>query len=170
MIRRPNPNAANPDDERRPVKRAPINQSERASMNHVTRHLGDDASRLLKSRFQILNVWRPITTIYKDPLAVCDSHSHAVPEEDILPVKLIHSTWAGEPYTIHPNKAHRWYFNNDQNPDKVMVFKCYDWKTDGRARKVPHAAFTDAEMADREPRSSIELKVLVFHESNTQRS
>ncbi|KAH0425313.1 Cytochrome P450 [Colletotrichum camelliae] len=142
-IRRPNPTAASSDDERRPVKRAHIHQSEWASENQVRRHLGEDGPRLLKSRYQLINVWRPIKTIYKDPLAVCDSHS--VPDEDIVPVKLIYPDWT---------------------PEEVMFIKCYDWKTDGRARRVPHAAFTDPEMEDREPRHSIEVRALVFHEED----
>ncbi|KAI3396493.1 hypothetical protein diail_12113 [Diaporthe ilicicola] len=163
-IRRPNPTDPDPDNERRPVKRAHIDQSEWAARNHVTRHLGSDAPRLLESRFQIINVWRPIKTIYKDPLAVCDSHS--VPDADILPVKLIHPGWVGEPCTILPNKNHRWYYKNKQTPEQVILIKCYDSKTDGRARRVPHAAFTDHEMADQDPRHSIEVRVLVFHEDD----
>ncbi|KAL0938282.1 uncharacterized protein CTRU02_204892 [Colletotrichum truncatum] len=167
-IRRPNPTAAHSDEERRPVKRAHIDQSEWAAMNQVTRHLGSDAQQLLQSRFQVINVWRPIKTIYKDPLAVCDSHS--VPDEDILPIKLIYPDWVGEPCTILPNKNHRWYFKNQQTPEEVMLIKCYDWKMDGRARRVPHAAFTDPDMVDREPRQSIEVRVLVFHEDDATRT
>ncbi|KAH8635729.1 hypothetical protein IG631_11130 [Alternaria alternata] len=37
-----------------------------------------------------------------------------------------------------------------------MIFKCYEWKKDGRARRVPHSAFVDKEMAHKEPRQSIE--------------
>lgn len=150
------------------MKRAHIDQSEWAARNQVTRHLGSDAPRLLESRFQIINVWRPIKTIYKDPLAVCDSHS--VPETDILPVKLIHPGWVGEPCTILPNRNHRWYYKNRQTPDQVMLFKCYDWKTDGRARRVPHAAFTDPDTVEQEPRHSIEVRVLVFHEDDVNRN
>lgn len=167
-IRRPNPTAAHSDDERRPVKRAHIDQSEWAAMNQVTRHLGEDAPRLLQSRFQLINVWRPIKTIYKDPLAVCDSHS--VPDADILAVKLIYPDWVGEPCTILPNTNHRWYYKNQQTPEEVMLFKCYDWKTDGRARRVPHAAFTDPEMIEKDPRQSIEVRALVFHEDDLIRS
>ncbi|TDZ68232.1 2-oxoglutarate-dependent dioxygenase gloE [Colletotrichum trifolii] len=153
-IRRPNPTAKSSDDERRPVKRAHIDQSERASMNQVKRHLGAEAPRLLQSRFQVINVWRPIKTIYKDPLAVCDSHS--VDDADILPIKLIYPDWVGEPCTILPSKNHRWYFKRNQTPNEVMMIKCYEWKLDGRARRVPHAAFTDPKTIDHEPRHSIE--------------
>lgn len=109
-------------------------------------------------------MWRPIKTIFKDPLAVCDSHS--VPDADILPVKLIYPDWVGQPCTIHPNKNHRWYYKSQQTPEQLMIFKCHDSKPDGRARRVPHAAFTDPDMIDREPRSSIEVRVLVFHEGD----
>ncbi|ORY66221.1 uncharacterized protein BCR38DRAFT_465170 [Pseudomassariella vexata] len=164
-IRRPNPTAASSDDERRPVKRAHIDQSEQGPINQVMRHLGEDAPRLLQSRFQIINVWRPIKTIYRDPLAVSDSHS--VPDEDILPVKLVYSDWVGEPCTILPNTKHRWYYKFAQTPQMVMMIKRYDWKKDGRARRVPHAAFTDPEMAGRGPRESIEVRALVSHEDDT---
>lgn len=146
------------------MKRAHIDQSEQAAINQVNRHLGDDAPRLLQSRFQLINVWRPIRTIQKDPFAVCDSHS--VPDEDILPVKLVYPDWVGEPCTIFPNKNHRWYYKYGQTPEQVLMVKCYDWKKDGRARRVPHAAFTDPAMVDKEPRQSIEVRALVFHEDD----
>ncbi|KAH6839711.1 hypothetical protein B0T12DRAFT_364855 [Alternaria alternata] len=166
-IRRPNPTALDPDDERRPVKRAHIDQSESAAFNHVKRHLGEDAERLSRSRFQILNIWRPIKTIYRDPFAVCSSHS--VRDEDILPVKLVYPDWVGEPCTILPNRNHAWYYKYAQTPDEVMIFKCYEWKKDGRARRVPHSAFVDEEMANMEPRQSIEVRALVFYEDDTER-
>lgn len=166
-IRRPNPTAIDPDDERRPVKRAHIDQSENASFNHVKRHLGEDAERLQQCRFQVLNIWRPIKTIFRDPFAVCASHS--VPDEDILPVKLIYPDWVGEPCTILPNKKHEWFYKFAQTPEEVLMFKCYESKKDGRARRVPHAAFVDKEMAEREPRQSIEVRALVFYEDDELR-
>ncbi|OBR03160.1 Catalyzes late reaction in the cephamycin biosynthetic pathway [Colletotrichum higginsianum IMI 349063] len=163
-IRRPNPVASHSDEERRPVRQAHIDQSEWASRNQVIRHMGQDATRLLQSRFQIINVWRPIKTIRKDPLAVCDSQS--VPDRDILPIKLIYPDWVGEPCTMLPNNDHCWYYKHNQTPEEVMLFKCYESKTDGRARRVPHAAFTDPETVDEEPRQSIEVRVLVFYEDD----
>ncbi|KAG8627910.1 hypothetical protein KVT40_003783 [Elsinoe batatas] len=163
-IRRPKPEAQDPDDERRPVKRAHIDQSGRGTVNQIRRHMGAEAERLLRCRYQVINVWRPINTIYRDQLAVCNSHS--VPEKDILPVKLIYPDWIGEPCTIRPNPKHEWYYKFAQTPEEVMMIKCYDSKADGRARRVPHAAFNDPEMADRAPRQSIEVRALVFHEDD----
>lgn len=149
------------------MKRAHIDQSENAAFNQVRRHLGEDAERLLLSRFQILNIWRPIRTIYRDPFAVCSSHS--VLDEDILPVKLVYPDWVGEPCTILPNRNHAWYYKYAQTPEEVMIFKCYEWKKDGRAGRVPHSAFVDEEMANKEPRQSIEVRALVFYEGDTER-
>ncbi|KAL6915493.1 hypothetical protein ACHAPO_008246 [Fusarium lateritium] len=165
-IRRPNPTAADPDEERRPVKRAHIDQSEWAAINQVNRHLGPDGPRLLQSRFQIINFWRPIKTIYKDPLAVCDADSCL--DEDIVPIKLIHPGWVGEPCTILPNENHRWYYKYEQTPEMVLLMKCYDSKKVGRAWRTPHCAFTDSEMDGKEARQSIEVRALVFHEDDMQ--
>jgi hypothetical protein len=49
-------------------------------------------------------------------------------------------------------------------PDEVLLLKCYDSETDGRARFTPHSAFTDPTTpADAPPRESIEPRTLVFH-------
>jgi hypothetical protein len=48
--------------------------------------------------------------------------------------------------------------------DEALLLKCYDSKTDGRARFAPHTAFSDPKApADASPRESIELRALVFH-------
>lgn len=154
---------------RGPVQRVHIDQSYQASKNRVTYHLPDEALTLLKGRYQIINVWRPIKTIYKDPLAVADAHS--VPDSDLVPVKLIYPNREGETYTVKPNKAHKWYYRYGQTPDIVTLIKCFDSKLDGRARRVPHTAFVNpgtagkAEYAERE---SIEIRALVFHPEDTE--
>lgn len=44
------------------------------------------------------------------------------------------------------------------------MIKCFDSKTDGRARAVPHSAFADPDAGDEVPaRESIEVRALVFH-------
>jgi hypothetical protein len=50
------------------------------------------------------------------------------------------------------------------NVDEVLLLKCFDSKTDGRARFAPHGAFVDPTTPrDALPRESIELRALVFH-------
>lgn len=135
----------------------------------MTYHLPDEASTLLKGRFQIINVWRPIKTIYKDPLAVADAHS--VPDSDLVPVKLIYPNREGETYTVRPNTAHKWYYRYGQTPNIVTLIKCFDSKVDGRARRVPHTAFVNPETAAKgeyPERESIEIRALVFHPEDTE--
>jgi hypothetical protein len=143
------------------VTRVHIDQSYSASKNRVSYHLPDDAEELLKGRYQIINVWRPIEPIYRDPLAVADGHS--VPDSDLVTVGLIYPNRAGETYTVRPNPAHRWYYRYGQTPEMVTLIKCFDSKTDGRVRRVPHTAFVNPETVDKPARKSIEVRALVFH-------
>jgi len=146
---------------RGPVQRVHIDQSYKAAENRVSHHLPEEAEKLLKGRYQIINVWRPIKPIYKDPLAVADAHS--VPDSDLIPVDLIYPDRRGETYTVRPNTQHKWYYVYGQTPEEVTLIKCFDSKKDGRARRVPHTAFVNPETEDREPRESIEVRALVFH-------
>jgi len=164
---------------RGPGKRVHIDQSSRASSNRVRHHLPTEAPSLLKKRFQIINVsppsplsppaltcpsqvWRPIKTILRDPLALADAHS--VPDSDLVPAALIYPDREGETYAVRPNPAHRWYFKYAQRPDEPLFIKCYDSVDDGRARRVPHSAFEDPAHEGEPPRESIEVRTLVFYD------
>lgn len=125
-----------------------------------------DADRLLTGRYQIINVWRPIKTIRKDPLGVADASS--VPDADLLPVQLIYPDRVGETFTVRPNEAHRWHYLREQTPAEVLLIKCFDSKTDGRARRAPHSAFVDEGAEGEAPRESIEVRALVFHPDNVE--
>jgi len=152
---------------RGPVQRVHIDQSYKASPNRVLHHLPEEASTLLKGRYQIINVWRPIKTILKDPLAIADSKS--VPDEDLIPIKLIYPDREGETYSVRPgNGQHKWYYLHKQTPSEVTFIKCFDSKTDGRARRVPHSAFVNEEYEGEASRESIEVRALVFHPDDIQ--
>ncbi|KAL4928173.1 uncharacterized protein BDV17DRAFT_291918 [Aspergillus undulatus] len=151
---------------RGPVQRVHIDQSYSASANRVSYHLPEDAPKLLKGRYQIINVWRPIKPILKDPLAVADAHS--VPDSDLVPIKLIYPDREGETYAVRANPGFKWYYRYGQTPDLVTLIKCFDSKKDGRARRVPHTAFVNPETEGERPRESIEVRALVFHEDDTE--
>lgn len=147
---------------RGPVNRVHIDQSYSAAKNRVPHHLPEEAEKLLSTRYQIINVWRPIKKILKDPLAVADAHS--VPDSDLIPVGLIYPDRRGETYTVKPNPEHKWYYLYGQTPEEVVLIKCFDSKLDGRARRVPHTAFVNPETVNEYSRESIEVRALVFHE------
>lgn len=74
-------------------------------------------------------------------MAVADSHS--VPDSDLVGTALIYPDRRGETYSVKPNPNHEWYFKYGQTPSEVTLIKCYDNLNDGRAKRVPHTAFTN---------------------------
>lgn len=146
---------------RGPVQRVHVDQSYKGGFDRVRRHFPDEAEELLKGRCQIINVWRPIKPILKDPLGVADARS--VRDSDLLPVPLVYPDRVGETFTVLPNKQHRWHYLYNQQPNEVMLIKIFDSKTDGRARRVPHSAFINEQHEDCPSRESIEVRALVFH-------
>lgn len=144
-----------PDAARTPVQRVHVDQTPAAAEARVRRHLPkDEAEELLKGRFQIINVWRPIENPASDfPLAVIDWRT--TKPDDFIPVDLLYpkredfakdnddrgkevrpdeSKWystegyevRGETMSVAPNEAHKFYYQKDMTPDEVLLLKCYD--------------------------------------------
>ncbi|KAH6605796.1 hypothetical protein Trco_004949 [Trichoderma cornu-damae] len=165
-IRRQSPDVTS-DPAQGPVQRVHIDQSYTAALSRVPYHLPEEAEELAKGRVQIINVWRPIKQIQRDPLAVAEAGS--VAEEDLVPVGLIYPTRNGETLSVRYNEGQRWFYKSGLTPEEVILIKCFDSKTDGRARRVPHTAFVDASSAPDAPtRESIEVRALVFHEDDRE--
>lgn len=91
-----------------------------------------------------------------------------MPDSDLVPVELIYPDRVGETFTVRPNENHRWHYLKEQQPNEVLLIKCFDSKTDGRARRVPHSAFVDESTIHEEARESIEVRSLVFHPDDTE--
>jgi hypothetical protein len=160
-----------------PVRGAHVDQSYGYAPELVKVHFpGDESERLLKSRFQIINVWRPLKTIFKDPFAVLDART--VLEEELVNAKVIYATYELESVDVRGpseerkekegGEGHKWWYMSQQSPEDVLCFKIFDSKTDGRARRVPHTSFTDLEFEDRDARMSVEVRALVFHEDDVE--
>jgi hypothetical protein len=57
----------------------------------------------------------------------------------------------------------KFYYKSKLNTDEVILIKCFESKSDGRARLTPHTAFNDpTSPAGARPRESIEVRALVF--------
>jgi hypothetical protein len=151
------------DGMRQPVSRVHVDHTAKSGPQRVRDLLSGEAPHLLQGRVQIINVWRPIKGPLLDaPLAVCDASS--VEPEDLIPSDLIYPNRIGEIYSVSYRPSHRWFYFREMRAEEALLLKCYDSKTDGRARFAPHTAFTDPETpANTPPRESIELRSLVFH-------
>jgi hypothetical protein len=149
---------------RQPATRVHVDHTANSGPQRVRDFFGDDAERLLRGRVQVINLWRPIRGPLRDaPLAMCDVESMA--PEDLVASDLVYQQRVGETYAVTYNPSHRWYYVPEMQPHEALLLKCYDSKTDGRARFLPHTAFVDPTTPeDAPPRESIELRTLVFHE------
>lgn len=150
-----------------PALTAHVDQTGAAAIARVHRHLPPaDAPKLLERRFQIINLWRPISHAALDyPLALCDYRS-IDPKADLAPITLRYPDRDGETYGVKYNPAHRWKYLRGMEPDEVVLIKCSDSVDDGSvAVLTPHTAFADPTTpADAPPRESIELRALVFYD------
>jgi hypothetical protein len=149
---------------RLPVARIHGDYTEVSGPQRVRDLMGDEAEALLRHRFAIVNVWRPIRGPLRDaPLAVCDAGS--VAPADWVPQDLIYRDRTGEIFALTYNPAHRWFYAPAMRTDEVLLLKCFDSAKDGRARFMPHTAFEDPTTPPNVlPRESIELRALVFFE------
>ena len=97
--------------------------------------MGEEAEELLRHRFEIVNVWRPIRGPLRDaPLAVCDATSVAF--ADFVPFDLVYRNRIGETYRVRDKPAHRWFYVPEMRADEAVLIKCYDWPRTAR-RALP---------------------------------
>jgi hypothetical protein len=148
---------------RQPVPRVHVDHTARSGPQRVRDLLPDEAHELLRGRVQIINLWRPARGPLQDmPLAVCDALT--VKPEQLIPSDLVYKDRVGETYSVTYDAGHRWYYVPEMETQEVLLLKCYDSNTDGRARFAPHTAFADPTTPhNAPPRESIELRALVFH-------
>ncbi len=146
-----------------PVRRAHNDYTEWSGPQRVRDLLpADEAEELLRHRFAVVQVWRPIRNpVATAPLAIADAQSIKTPE--LVPTERRYPDRVGEIYHLAYSPSHRWYYFPDMRPDEALVFKCYDSMSDGRARWSAHSAFDDPNsLANAPSRESIEVRTLVF--------
>lgn len=150
---------------REPVKAVHNDYTEASAPQRVRDLLPDEAGELLRHRFQVIQVWRPVgVPAARSPLGICDARSIA--GRDLLLTELHYGDRVGEIYHIAYNPAHRWFYFPVMQPEEVLVFKCYDSHAGARARFTAHSAFEDPTTPeDAPPRESIEARTLAFFDN-----
>ncbi|RDB29782.1 Uncharacterized protein in dcmA 3'region [Hypsizygus marmoreus] len=167
-IRRRRPGQADDSPQRRqPVAQTHVDQTHTSSIARVHRHLpASDVPELLRHRFQIINLWRPISRPALDwPLTLCDYRT-VDPKTDTAPVALIYPDREGETLGVKYNPNQKWKYFYGMTPEEIILIKCFDSIQDGSvAVFTPHTGFEDpATPAGTPPRESIELRALVFYD------
>ncbi|KIW94953.1 uncharacterized protein Z519_04933 [Cladophialophora bantiana CBS 173.52] len=157
---------------RQPVQQVHVDQTPNAAAVRVRRHLpAEEAEELLKGRYQIINVWRPIANPASDfPLAVVDYrttepsdmvkvdllypkretngfHDDDDRGKEVLPDPSSASSTVGyevkgETFAIKPNDKHKFFYMKDMTPEEVMFIKCFDSASEVNGGKKGVAGYT----------------------------
>ncbi|KAL8728671.1 MAG: hypothetical protein Q9166_005235 [cf. Caloplaca sp. 2 TL-2023] len=151
---------ATPGATRAPVNRVHIDQTALSAAQRVRFHLPpSEAEEALKSRYRIINVWRPLNPpIVAHPLAFADSTS--VPDEAMVGIEHRYPDRTGETAAVRWTEGQRWWYWSGMEQGERLLLQCSDSDERGGAR-VPHSAFVDPRSGD-EGRESIEVRALVF--------
>jgi len=150
---------------REPVKFAHNDYTLKSGPQRVRDLFPTEADELLKHRFAVINVWRPISEpVQESPIAVCDART--IDQSDGVTSDLRYRDRTGEVYSITFNPNHRWFYFPQMRRNEAILLKCYDSTDDGRARFTAHTAFDDpTSPPDAPARESIETRTLVFFEA-----
>jgi hypothetical protein len=146
-----------------PAKRVHNDYTAWSSPKRVRDLMGDEAEELLKHRFAIINLWRPISgPVLESPLTLCDAQSLA--EEDLVASDLRYPDRIGETYAIFYNPNQRYYYFPKMQPNEPVLIRCFDSALTGAARFSAHTGFDDpTSPPDAPPRESLEVRMLVFY-------
>jgi len=144
------------------VRRVHNDYTEWSGPQRVRTFLPQEADELLRRRFAVIQVWRPIRhPVETWPLAIADAQS--ISPESLVVTERRYPERIGQTYAITFDPGHRWYWFPRMRPDEALVFKTYESQKAGRARWTAHTAFEDPTAPpDARPRESIEIRTLAF--------
>jgi len=155
---------ADADAKRGPVLRAHVDQTVRSAAWRVPLHVPDEAesSKLLKGRYRIINVWRPINgAVESNPLAVGDSST--LPADHLIPVEHRYPDRTGETAGVKYTPETNWWYLSNMKTNERLFLQCSD---NVSLTRTPHTAFIDPRStANSRPRESIEVRTLVFSDA-----
>ena len=145
-----------------PAKRVHNDYTAWSSPMRVRQLMGEKAEELLKHRYAIINLWRPIRgPVLESPLTLCDAQS--LSEENLIPSDLKYPDRTGETYSITYNPNQRYYYFPKMQADEAVLIRCFDSAPKGAARFSAHTGFDDpTSPPDAPPRESLEVRTLVF--------
>jgi len=156
-----------------PVRRVHIDESPASGRNEFNYHMQPSINDHLKGRqFGIYNVWKPLKTIRKDPLCLCDTRT--LRDEDLQSGKVtVPKVGEIENFAIRPptdKDRHAFVYLREQQPSEVYLFRIFDTRLDGgldgsdvvedgkRSHGVAHTSFIDPGTECQAPRESVEVR------------
>ncbi|RHZ67308.1 uncharacterized protein CDV56_103728 [Aspergillus thermomutatus] len=149
---------------RRPLLTVHADQTAHATVATIHRYIGrqDEVESLLRGRYRIINLWKPINgAVESCPLAFASGSS--VDPADLVPIELRFPDEVSESVGVRYNAEQRWMYWSGMSNDECLLLKCSDSLADVPAVQVPHSAFIDPRSPPgAKTRESIEIRALVF--------
>ncbi|KAJ5089314.1 hypothetical protein N7532_007998 [Penicillium argentinense] len=122
----------------------------------------DEREQLLQRRVMAINVWRPLKTVQRDPLAVCDWTTLDW-RNDRIANRLVLPTGWNELGKYAFNASQQWYYLAQQQPQEALIFTQFDSEqADEGSMTLPHTAFVVPNSETLAARESIEIKMFAF--------
>ncbi|KAF4510857.1 hypothetical protein G6O67_002716 [Ophiocordyceps sinensis] len=159
---------AGPDAPRAPVTRVHIDQTAPSVAKRVRRYFPDDADELLRRRYRLVNVWRPLNRDPVESFPLSFASTSTLRDRDVVPIQHRYPDgYLGETAAIRYNPAQRWYYLSGMTGDERLLLECFDSESlkpgSDIGGRVPHSAFVDPRSRpDAVGRESIEVRALVF--------
>ncbi|OAA43745.1 hypothetical protein NOR_04320 [Metarhizium rileyi] len=159
---------ADPTASRNPVTRVHIDQTAPSVEKRVRRYFPEEAEVLLRGRYRIVNVWRPLNGRPVESFPLSFASTSTLEDGDVVPIEHRYPDgYTGETAAIKYNPRQKWYYLSGMTGSERLLLECFDsesLKPGSRiGGRVPHTAFVDPRTReDAEGRESIEVRALVF--------
>jgi hypothetical protein len=151
------------NDTREPVKAVHNDYTDRSACQRLRDTVGDkDAEKLLKSRFAIVQTWRPIKhSVFSEPFALADGRT--IPNSGFVALERRYSYRTAETYHISYDANHVFYYLSEMTPEETYIFKVFDSDKESGVSHTGHTAFDYPTSLPGAPaRESVESRAFAF--------
>ncbi|OJJ82724.1 uncharacterized protein ASPGLDRAFT_152365 [Aspergillus glaucus CBS 516.65] len=162
-----------------PAYRIHVDQTPPGAQNTVRFMFPELADEVNAGNFQLLNVWRPLKKVDRDPLMVADMA--ALSTDDLITVPRSYydglqssnyvvkyegrpAVEASDPVTdgLSNGGEHSWWYIDQQEAHEAIIFSCSDLRPSKRPEGTVHGSFLLPDQDGNPPRQSIEVRVIAF--------
>lgn len=156
-----------------PVRRVHIDETPTSAKREFAYHHPSLSAQLAREgrKFGIFNVWKPLKTVRRDPLCLCDERSVRDGELEVGKVVVpkvgeIENFALRAPGEGREGGGHGWCYLRGMGVEGGYVFRIYDGRVDDdgvdegkkRSHGVAHASFVDPGTEDEAARESVEVR------------
>ncbi|KAL2810603.1 hypothetical protein BJX63DRAFT_422951 [Aspergillus granulosus] len=139
-----------------PAYRVHIDQTPQGALSIAQFMFPGITEEVQNGNFQVINVWRPLTRVQRDPLMLADMAK--MPVDDLIHINRVyynglHSSnfvikYAGQPAGqegtadgYSSNGQHNWWYKGHQEPTETLVFSSSGFRNGKSIIGTPHGSF-----------------------------